>query len=106
MKIDPAYPAVPPLWSLQDATDGLNDDGDVGAAAAEGAYDDPAMGAIEDAINADLATLVVDGVEETYDWILSAQLARLLECLDRPADGDNESQKKSAVSYDLYSKGL
>ena len=100
VKIDPAYPAVPPLWSLQDATSGLRDDGDVGAA-----YD-PAMGAIEDAINADLATLVVDGVEETYDWILSAQVARLLNCLDRPNEGDNESPKKSAVSYDLYSKGL
>ena len=102
VKIDPAYPAVPPLWSLQDATAGLHDDGDVGAA-----YD-PAMGAIEDAINADLATLVVDGVEETYDWILSAQVARLLNCLDRPNEGDNESPKKSAVSYmyDLYSKGL
>ena len=100
VKIDPAYPAVPPLWSLQDATAGLRDDGDVGAA-----YD-PAMGAIEDAINADLATLVVDGVEETYDWILSAQVARLLNCLDRPNEGDNESPKKSAVSYDLYSKGL
>ena len=105
MKIDPAYPAVPPLWSLQDATAGLHDDGDVGTAAGGDAYD-PAMGAIEDAINADLATLVVDGVEETYDWILSAQVARLLRCLDRPNEGDNESPKKSAASFDLYSKGL
>ena len=91
VKIDPAYPAIPPLWSLQDAT------------TTEDAYD-PTMGAIEEGINADLSSLVVDGVEETYDWILSAQVARLLECLDRPSE--NGGAKKSAVSYDLYSKGL
>ena len=91
VKIDPAYPAIPPLWSLQDAT------------TTEDAYD-PTMGAIEEGINADLSSLVVDGVEETYDWILSAQVARLLEYLDRPSE--NGGAKKSAVSYDLYSKGL
>ena len=93
MKIDPAYPAIPPLWSLQDGTTN------------GGAYD-PEIGAIEDGINADLSTLVVDGVEETYDWILSAQVARLLDCLDRPSGEDNRGAKKSTVSYDLYSKGL
>lgn len=93
VKIDSAYPAIPPLWSLQDAT------------TTEGAYD-PEIGAIEDGINADLSTLVVDGVEETYDWILSAQVARLLECLDRPSGEDNGGAKKSTASYDLYSKGL
>lgn len=93
MKIDQAYPAIPPLWSLQDVT------------TTEGAYD-PEIGAIEDGINADLSTLVVDGVEETYDWILSAQVARLLESLDQPSGEDNGNAKKSTVSYDLYSKGL
>ena len=93
VKIDQAYPAIPPLWTLQDTT------------TTEGAYD-PDIGAIEDGINADLSTLVVDGVEETYDWILSAQVARLLECLDRPSGEDNGNAKKSTVSYDLYSKGL
>jgi len=109
VKIDPAYPAIPPLWSLQEATATLDEDGEsVGtASAAEGAYD-PAMGATEDAINADLATLVVDGVEETYDWILSAQVARLLECLGRTSgdDNDKDGAKKSTIYYDLYSQGL
>jgi len=126
VKIDPAYPAVPPLWSLQPATANLDED--VGAqcwgeregtalslqhptaASASPPLYDPVMGAIEDAVNADLESLVVDNVEDTYDWILSAQVGRLLECFDSVQNGGSASASAGAggrlVSYDLYCFGL
>ena len=127
VKIDPTYPAVPPLWSLQPATANLDEE--VGAQCwgeREGTalslhsptvesgsppLYDPAMGAVEDAINADLESLVVDNVEDTFDWILAAQVNRLLECFDSlQSDGGSASVAAGAggklVSYDLYCNGL
>jgi hypothetical protein len=134
VKIDPSYPAVPPLWSLQPATADLDDRG--GGAASWGerrgtaaslqdpsgdARDpsssppplfDPIMGSLEDAVNADLSGLVVDGVEESYDWILSSQIRMLLQRFDALQEGTGGGTDKAPVggrfclAYDLYSRGL
>ena len=47
---------------------------------------DPVLGRIEAAVNDDLDNLIVDGMEETYDFILAHNIRELIRLLNRADD--------------------
>ena len=47
---------------------------------------DPVIGRIEAAVNDDPENLIVDGMEETYDFILAHQIRELIRLWDRADD--------------------
>lgn len=74
VKIDPKYPAVPPMWSLQPTTASLNQNS-LNKPENSNLYDTE-LGAIETDVNTlnDPSRFYNDKVEESYDWILLHQL--------------------------------